>query len=403
MSVYFNNDTDVLNGTLTTLTVGTGSISFGFWLNIVTDTGGQGDLIHLGTSPHLGAWVFANGNDVGGYANSHDTNTIYALSTGTWVWVAVTFTGGTTLRTRVFSDHPSSTTPLSDQSRSDFSLDLTTLSALKVGNAGAAGASPALIQNVKIQTGVLWSDAECRTEALYYGIQKSGGTDRLCWRLKDVDADTDGLYEIGGSGPNLTNSGAIADAGAPTNLSEFAAGTTLYFLDSAASGSNFGQLQVGGSAPSTATTATGWTVDTVGATNYALMAYASERASTVFSGTAQPAGNPDNTLGDCFRSTNTMTGDFATGVWTITVPVIAVTAASGQDGRVRVRLWKSSNADGSSATEITSGAVTGTTVTDLTTGAEQTSVATTSSITGFSLANEYLFLQVAWEITGAAT
>jgi len=180
-------------------------------------------------------------------------------------------------------------------------------------------------------------------------------------------------------------------------------GTDLYFLDSAASGSNFGQLQIGGSAPSAATTTTGWTVDTVAATNYALLDYGVERLSTTFSGTAEPAGNPDNTLGDCFRSTNVMTGDFATGVWTITVPVIAVTGASGQDGRVRVRLWKSANATGTTPTEITSGAVVGTAVTNLATGAEQTSVATTSSITGFSMTSEYLFVQIAWEITGAAT
>ena len=125
--------------------------------------------------------------------------------------------------------------------------------------------------------------------------------------------------------------------------------------------------------------------------------------STTFSGTAEPAGNPDNTLGDCFRSTNVMTGDFATGVWTITVPVIAVTGASGQDGRVRVRLWKSANATDTTPTEITAGAVVGTAVTNLATGAEQTSVATTSSITGFSMTSEYLFVQIAWEITGAAT
>ena len=192
-------------------------------------------------------------------------------------------------------------------------------------------------------------------------------------------------------------------SGIATFMKAGAAGTNLYLRDSTASGSNFGQIQVGGSAPSAATTTTGWTVDTVAATNYALLDYGVERLSTTFSGTAEPAGNPDNTLGDCFRSTNVMTGDFATGVWTITVPVIAVTGASGQDGRVRVRLWKSANATGTTPTEITAGAVVGTAVTNLATGAEQTSVATTSSITGFSMTSEYLFVQIAWEITGAAT
>ena len=208
--------------------------------------------------------------------------------------------------------------------------------------------------------------------------------------------------DISGVGNDLTNTSTtdVADpSGYPTSCSS---GTTLYFLDSEASGSNFGSIQFAGSAPSTATTATGWTVDTVAAGNYALMTYGSERASSNFGSTALPNAAPNNTTADCFRTTSTLSGDFATGVWTIAVPVIAVSAAAGQDGRVRVRLWRSTSATGASATEITSGAVTGTTVTNLTTGAEQVSTVTTSSITGFSMTAEYLFVQIAWEITGAA-
>ena len=73
--------------------------------------------------------------------------------------------------------------------------------------------------NLKIQTGVLWTDAECRTESQNYGVQKSGGTEVLCWKLTDVDADTDGINEIGGSGPNFTNSGCVAGASDPSQLS----------------------------------------------------------------------------------------------------------------------------------------------------------------------------------------
>lgn len=270
------------------------------------------------------------------------------------------------------------------------------------GQAYGNNAADAQIEAEKWELGVEWSNAECWAEAQKYTLQRAGGTPALECYLTNIDADDQGLNDSVGT-LDLTNSGAVNGTDHPSFLETLSSGTTLYFLDSAASGSNFGQLQVGGSAPSTATTATGWTVDTVGATNYALMAYASERASSVFSGTAQPAGNPDNSLGDCFRSTSTMSGDFATGVWTIAIPVIAVSAAAGQDGRVRVRLWKSANATGTSPTEITSGAVAGTTVTNLATGAEQVSTVTTGSITGFSMANEYLFVQVAWEITGAAT
>jgi hypothetical protein len=224
MSVYFDNDTDHINATLTTLTIGTGSVSVGCWMYLNSDTNAQGDVWILNT-PQLGMWVLANGTDLGGFANSHDTNTVYVATVGTWYWVAVTMTSGTTLRTRIYSDDPSSTTPLSDQSRSDFSLDYTTVTSLIVGNAGAAGASPVKVQNFKIQTGVLWTDAEARTEALYYGIRKSGGTDRLCWRLKGITADTDGLNE---------------DAAAPTNLSEAGGGPVL--AEPAARGPLFNML-----------------------------------------------------------------------------------------------------------------------------------------------------------------
>lgn len=271
-------------------------------------------------------------------------------------------------------------------------------------NVDGGGATPYTVSmNVSSATGELVSD-------FIYGWGSTGLTVGAGQTERVNQPTTSGSYygssdEDGATTTTMSwsvtaNWQESAQVGVPLKA---ASGTTLYFLDSAAPGSNFGQLQVGGSAPSTATTATGWTVDTVGATNYALMAYASERLSTTFSGTAQPAGNPDNSLGDCFRSTSTLTGDFATGAWTIAVPVIAVSAAAGQDGRVRVRLWKSSNATGTSPTEITAGAVAGTTVTNLTTGAEQVSTVTTASITGFSMTNEYLFVQIAWEITGAAT
>lgn len=333
------------------------------------------------------------GGFIGGYSSA---------SLSTWYYVGLT-RDGSTLRFRVLDDS-SSTTPLYDATATD-SSDYDTLDNIHLFSHLNGEYMNGEMCSVKLVTGSFTlTDAELRTESQNLDIVKSGGTLRYAWDLEDTDADVQGFNERGGSGPNFTNTSLVNGASRPSQL-EAAGGstTTFYLLDSAASGSNFGQLQTGGSPPSTATTATGWTVDTVASGNYALMAYASERLSSTFSGTAQPAGNPDNSLGDCFRSTSTMSGDFATGVWTIAVPVIAVSAAAGQDGRVRVRLWKSANATGTSPTELTSGAVAGTTVTNLTTGAEQISTVTTSSITGFSMANEYLFVQIAWEITGAAT
>ena len=58
--------------------------------------------------------------------------------------------------------------------------------------------------------------------------------------------------------------------------------------------------------------------------------------------------------------------------------------------------WRSANADGTSATEVTAGTMIGTTVTNVTTTVAQSSSASTQ-VGAFSLANEYLFWQLAWE------
>ena len=174
--------------------------------------------------------------------------------------------------------------------------------------------------------------------------------------------------------------------------------TSIYLKDAAAG--VFRALQVGGSVPATTTTSTGWVVGTVSPTAYSQMASNTERASSTFSSTAQPPDSgPDSTLGDGFRTENVVNGYWAAGTWTIPIPVIRVTAGTTADGRVRVRLWRSPNADGSAATEVTSGVQTGTTVTNLT-NVEQISTVT-ATVNEFGCVDEYLFLSVAWEITGA--
>lgn len=177
-----------------------------------------------------------------------------------------------------------------------------------------------------------------------------------------------------------------------------------YLIDSAAAGSSHGSLQIGGSAPATATTATEWIVNKNAAPRYALMVYGNNVAS--WSTTALPDTAP--TVDDCFR-TNTgggandgkLTGTFTSGNWTVSVPVIAVTSGGDQDGRIRVRVWRSANANGSSATEMTNGATQLSIVTNLTTGAAQTSSGSVAVTQNLTLTDEYVFVQLAWEITGA--
>ena len=157
------------------------------------------------------------------------------------------------------------------------------------------------------------------------------------------------------------------------------------------------KLQVGGTAPADATLGTGWHVDDLAAGQYARMAAGVVRNKSTFSGTAQPSGGPDSTLKDCWRTENKWTVSEPAGNWIIPLPVIA--SAAGEEGAqvaVVVRLWHSDNADGSTPTEITSGATVGTTVTALQSEAAQVSAATIT-LGAVSFTAKYIFLQVALE------
>jgi hypothetical protein len=76
--------------------------------------------------------------------------------------------------------------------------------------------------------------------------------------------------------------------------------------------------------------------------------------------------------------------------------VLAVSSGGIQQGRGRFRLWASSNADGSSARELTQGIMVGSIVTELNTSVAQTSSASTQ-MSAVTLTNEFLFQQQAWE------
>jgi len=154
-------------------------------------------------------------------------------------------------------------------------------------------------------------------------------------------------------------------------------------------------------AEATTSPVTGWVVAKTAPTVYSEFRTRTERAANTFSGTVVPDGSIDTTNGDCWRTTNAYTGTFAANNWVFTARVRATSAESGADGRCRFRLFRSANADGTSATEITSGTAVGSGVTDLLTSVSQDS-AVTVALGAVTLANEYLFVQVAWEIQGAS-
>ncbi len=145
----------------------------------------------------------------------------------------------------------------------------------------------------------------------------------------------------------------------------------------------------------------GWIVGT-GTTNhskYEARTDATERASTTFDATTYPTGTLDTTLKDAFRITSTLNGDFASGDWEAHLVVRGITSAGAHDGRARFRIIKA-DADGSNATEITSAQQQGAQVNNISSTADFDSNLTFNP-GAFSISNQYLFVQIAWERIGA--
>jgi hypothetical protein len=174
--------------------------------------------------------------------------------------------------------------------------------------------------------------------------------------------------------------------------------TQFYFRIATASGSNFGKMTRDDSSGITATiSGTGFTVGTNTPPKFRALQYGAEVGG--FSAGA-PIMTPDNAAANCYRSEGTITGTFPAGTWTVNVWVQAVTSGSTHDGGFIVRLYKGANADGTGATEISGGDLTGSAVTNLTTAAAQNSTAS-ASLAAVTFSNEYLFLSMTWAITGA--
>lgn len=178
------------------------------------------------------------------------------------------------------------------------------------------------------------------------------------------------------------------------------AALTWYLTNNSASvGSDLSLTDPGTEATRSPTT--GWVVGT-GSTNRSAYFNDTERAASTFDATTYPDGSLDTTNGDFWVSPTALTGDFASGNWTVNACVRATSSATGQDGRMYCRLFRGPNQDGSSATEITAAAQTGSNTTDLLTTVTQNS-SVTFNPGAFSVSAEYIFVQLAWERFGAAS
>lgn len=152
------------------------------------------------------------------------------------------------------------------------------------------------------------------------------------------------------------------------------------------------------SAQSAVDCAAGWVVGT-GSTNHSELAANSERASSTFTGTTVPDGSLDTSLKDAFRTPSALSGQFVSGNWTFQFAMRSPTQGGAADGRVRFRIIKA-NADGSSPTEITAGQQQASLASNVGSAADVNSSLTVNP-GAITLANQYLFVQVAWERTGA--
>lgn len=174
---------------------------------------------------------------------------------------------------------------------------------------------------------------------------------------------------------------------------------SLYLKNAAPSGATTSlSLQDGGTAPTGALTATGWTVARLTSPNLSAMLAGTKRASTTFTTTDAI---PTFAASACFRTENPLNGSFANTNWSLVFRIRA-SVVSAQTGAIKVRVWRSANADGSGATQLTSAVLTGTTTPVLSTTVSNSSTVTWTPGGIITLANEYLWVQAEWSIVVAS-
>jgi hypothetical protein len=168
---------------------------------------------------------------------------------------------------------------------------------------------------------------------------------------------------------------------------------------------NFGAL-VDGVDQAVANRTDGWTVAKIAAGNSAEFAAGTKQLSTTFTSqttTPKPASFVTGSGANAFKTPAALTESYDSstgGQWSCTL-VFRATVASSQQGRVRVRVFKSASALGTSATELTTSTLT---------PSSGSLVNTTTDQGGaifwnpglITLNNEFLFFVVAWEITTAS-
>lgn len=108
-----------------------------------------------------------------------------------------------------------------------------------------------------------------------------------------------------------------------------------------------------------------------------------------------------STTGDSVRTEAPLTGDFPAGNWTITWAIRSNSTSTWQ-GRVRTRVWRSANADGSGATLLSSSTILGASTGSMINATTIYTSSATWAAPAISLNNEYLFFQIEFQELVAA-
>lgn len=143
--------------------------------------------------------------------------------------------------------------------------------------------------------------------------------------------------------------------------------------------------------------AQGWTVGTTAAGNYSVLQGNTNRAAATFAGTA-----PSTFSQYGYRTDFPISGAFANTDWTAVLSGRSGATYYDMQGKIGFKLWRSSNANGSGATQITAGWNMSEIITFSSINQIITKTFAWSPGAIVTLSNEYLWWEILWEITTAA-
>jgi hypothetical protein len=113
-----------------------------------------------------------------------------------------------------------------------------------------------------------------------------------------------------------------------------------------------------------------------------------------------PANAWYSTSADCCRTSSTILGGFAAGTWSFKLLLAQFDVAASRNVRVRIRVWRSANANGTSAVELTSSVLVGSTAALVNSSLLKSEISWNAP--GISLTNEYLFFQFGFEVVSGS-